>query len=204
MKFNPEIHHRRSIRLKGYDYSRNGAYFVTICSWNRECLFGEIAGMKASKPEMLLNEYGKIVRDEWMGTSLIRKEIEIDEFVVMPNHFHGIVVIWGRGDRPVAPLTTIVGSIQGRPPVAPTEDRSGPKPKSIGSFLAGFKSIATKRINENRQSTGAPVWQRNYYERIVRNEIECKRIREYINNNPANWNDDENNPDNIALKGQKN
>lgn len=201
MKFNPEIHHRRSIRLKGYDYSRNGAYFVTICSWNREFLFGEIAGVKAGKPEMILNEYGEIVHDEWIKTGLIRKEIEIDEFIVMPNHFHGIVFIKGRGDRLVVPLATIADSIHGRPPVAPTDERHGPRPKSISSFLAGFKSIATKRIDESRQTPGAPVWQRNYYERIVRNEIEFNRICEYIVSNPANWNDDENNPDNIGLKG---
>jgi putative transposase len=221
MKFNPEIHHRRSIRLKGYDYSQNGAYFVTICSWNRECLFGEIAGIKTDNPEMILNEYGKIVHDEWMRTVLIRKEIEIDEFIVMPNHFHGIVFIHGKGDRPVAQMTAIAGCIQGRPPIsgqtnqirqdsrmigaagAPTDEQPGPKPKSIGSFLAGFKSIITKRVNEIRLSPGAPVWQRNYYERIIRNEIEFNRICEYIINNPMNWNDDENNPDNIDLKGHK-
>ena len=138
-----------------------------------------------------------------MRTELIRKEIEIDEFIVMPNHFHGVFIIRGRGDRPVAPLATIADNIKGIPLVAPSDERPGPKPKSIGSFLAGFKSIATKRINEIRQSCGAPVWQRNYYERIIRNEIEFNRICEYISNNPANWNDDENNPDNIGLKGQK-
>ena len=183
MKFNPEIHHRRSIRLKGYDYSQNGAYFVTLCNWNRECVLGEIAEVKAEKPEMVLNEYGKIVRDEWIRTALIRQEIEIGEFIVMPNHFHGIVFIQGRGDRPVAL----------------TEDRPGPKSKSVGSFLAGFKSIATKRVNEIRQSPGAPVWQRNYYEHIIRDESEYNRIREYIINNPANWHDDENNPENIVF-----
>jgi len=198
MKFNPEIHHRRSIRLRGYDYSRNGAYFVTICSWNRECLFGSITGVKSGKPEMVLNEYGEIVRDEWSRTALIRKEIDIDEFIVMPNHFHGIVFIRGRGDRPVAQMATITNEMRGDRPVAPTEDRPGPRPQSIGSFLAGFKSIATKRINEIRQTPSAPVWQRNYYERIVRDEIEFDRIREYIIDNPANWKDDENNPANIG------
>jgi putative transposase len=119
MKFNPEFHHRRSIRLKGYDYSRSGAYFVTICSWNRECNFGKIVGMKPGKPEMILNDFGKIVRDEWVRTSLIRKEIEIDDFIVMPNHFHGIVFIRGRGDRLVAPKAMNTCDIQGDRPVAP-------------------------------------------------------------------------------------
>jgi putative transposase len=221
MKFNPEVHHRRSIRLKGYDYSQNGAYFITVCSWNRECIFGEISKKKTNNPNMILNVYGQIVHDEWNRTALIRKEIEIDEFIVMPNHFHGIVFIRVRDDRqhqssaylggydwsvpkgPVAPLESIANSIQGRPPDAPTEDRPGPRPKSIGSFLAGFKSSVTKRINELRLSPGAPVWQRNYYERIIRNEIEFMHICEYMAGNPINWNDDENNPDNIDLKGQK-
>jgi len=168
---------------------------------------------------MILNEYGEIVHDEWIKTGLIRKEIEIDEFIVMPNHFHGIVFLQGRGDRQhqssailadmiglsfnglVAQMPMIKDNIHGRPPVAPTDERPGPQPKSISSFLAGFKSIATKRIDESRQTPGAPVWQRNYYERIVRNEIEFNRICEYIVSNPANWNDDENNPDNIGLKG---
>lgn len=105
MKYNSEIHHRRSIRLKGYDSSRKGAYFVTICDQNRECLFGEIVD-----GVMRLNHMGKIVADEWVKTAKIRNEIELDEWVVMPNHFHGILVIAHSGaiigctgDRPVAP-----------------------------------------------------------------------------------------------------
>ena len=97
MKYNPDIHHRRSMRLQGYDYSSPGAYFVTICTQNRECLFGEIVARK-----MVLNDAGKIVADEWIKTGDIRDEIELDAWVVMPNHFHGIVMI-RRGDRPVAP-----------------------------------------------------------------------------------------------------
>ncbi len=213
MPYNPDRHHRRSIRLKGYDYSRAGAYFVTICTHNRECLFGEIvpvgaAGRSPRKstdwsprqsparpdenvipPKMILNEYGAIVWDEWIKTAEIRDEIELDEFVVMPNHFHGIVFIIGggdrRGDRPVAPTSvhTLVTPIQ------------GPKPKSIGSLIAGFKSAATKRVNEMRNTPGAKLWQRNYYERIIRNEDELHRIREYIRNNPMKWAVDRENPD---------
>jgi hypothetical protein len=95
MKYDPAIHHRRSIRLQGYDYSQAGVYFVTICAQNRECLFGEIVN-----GGMRLNEAGRMVTDEWIKTAEIRDEIELDEWVVMPNHFHGVLVIGdGRGDR---------------------------------------------------------------------------------------------------------
>ena len=95
MKYNPKKHHRRSIRLKGYDYSYPGAYFVTICTYNRECIFGKII-----EGEMFLNSFGKIVKKEWLKSSKIRKEIELDLFQIMPNHFHGIVsIVWAVGCR---------------------------------------------------------------------------------------------------------
>jgi len=169
------------MRLKRYDYSQAGAYFVTICTENRECLFGDVIGGK-----MVLNNVGRIVVDEWIKTVLIRDEIQLDEWVVMPNHFHGIVWITHgtvrhcRGDRPVAPTIR---------PVAPT---AGPQPRSLGAMVAGFKSAVTKRINESRQTPGAKLWQRNYYEHIVRNENELNRIRQYIIDNPKNWKSDRN------------
>ncbi len=174
---------RRSIRLRGYDYSQNGAYFITICTQNRECLFGEIVG-----GEMRLNVAGEIVADEWIKTAAIRDEIELDEWIVMPNHFHGILVIvdsgavpGGGGDTPCGRGDPPGGG--GDPPVAPT----GPRPRSVGAVMAGFKSAVTKRINEWRHTPGAKLWQRNYWEHIVRNELELNRIREYIQNNPAKW-----------------
>src|SRR4030042_5366870 len=104
MPYNSEKPPRRSIRLRNYDCSSAGAYFITICAYNRECLFGKIVvGANGVRPKMILNEYGIITRDEWIKSAAIRFEIELDEFVVMPNHFHGIVVVHGRGDRPVAP-----------------------------------------------------------------------------------------------------
>ena len=172
MKYNPKIHHRRSIRLKGYDYSQAGAYFVTLCAQNRECLFGEIVDQ-----EIRLNDAGKIVAAEWLKNAEIRDEIELDEWVVMPNHFHGILVIADSG--------TVVGC-RGDRPVAPT----GPQPRSIGAVMAGFKSAVTKRINAIRNTPGTKLWQRNYWEHVVRNESELNRIREYITNNPANWQKD--------------
>jgi len=178
-RYNPAFHHRCSIRLKGYDYSQTGAYFITICAHNRECLFGEIVGSNGIRLEMRLNEYGEIVWDEWEKSAHIRAEIELGEFVVMPNHFHAIVLITGRGDRPVAPTKTTP------PTVAPTPN--GPKSKSIGALMSGFKSAVTKRINETRATPGMPVWQRNYWEHIIRDEKSCHDIATYILNNSTQW-----------------
>ena len=178
MVFNPDIHQRQSIRLKSYDYSKAGAYFVTICVREKECLLGDVVG-----GVMRLSEMGEIVREEWLKSSIIRGEIKLDEFVIMPNHMHGIIWICnnGRGDRPVAP----------------TEDdfiQSGPSSKSLGSLMAGFKSAVTKRINIYRNTPGLPFWQRNYYEHVIRNENDLHAIREYIQNNPLKWELDPENP----------
>lgn len=174
---------RRSIRLPGYDYSRAGAYFVTLCTQGRSCLFGNIVD-----GEVWLNRFGAIVAEEWLRSAEIRDEIELDEWVIMPNHFHGIVVITDKtgdprctGDRPVAP--------------------TGPRPNSIGALTGGFKSAVTRRINELRNMPGQKVWQRNYWEHIVRNELELARIREYIQNNPAQWELDALNPSNVRAPG---
>jgi len=175
MKYHPDNHHRRSTRLNRYDYSQAGAYFVTICARERECLFGDIVD-----GEMRLNEYGTIVEAEWARSSEIRKEIEMDEFIVMPNHVHGIVMI--KWHLPVG--------ANGRSPLQMT-------PKSISSFMSGFKSSVTKIINEHRNTPALPVWQRNYYEHVIRNEEDLTRIRKYIVENPLKWGDDEDNPANI-------
>ena len=135
MRYDPDKHHRRSIRLKGYDYSQIGAYFITICTQNRECLFGKIVDGK-----MVLNPFGRIVADEWTKTALIRDEIKLDEWVVMPNHFHGIVV---------------VTNCRGTARRAPTVERFGkPVSGSIPTIVRSFKSAVTKRINELRQTPG--------------------------------------------------
>ncbi len=191
MKYDPNKHHRRSIRLKGYDYSQAGAYFVTICAYNRECLFGEIVDGK-----MALNELGEIVREEWIYSTKIRNEIKMDEYVVMPNHIHGIVIIKDVDNVPVG--VTGRSPLQRRSPLR-QDDRHphGPKPKSIGSFIAGFKSVVTKRINELRKLPGASVWQPNYYDHIIRDEKEYYKIKNYIKNNPAQWIEDKNNPNSI-------
>jgi putative transposase len=184
MRYDPERHHRRSIRLKGYDYTRMGAYFVTLCTQGRVCLFGEImAG------EMRLNEYGEIVQKEWFRSAEIRREIVLfsDEFVVMPNHIHGIVRIVESPDAhvgatgPTAGATDATVGATGRSPL------QGPAKRSLASFVAGFKSAVTKRINDRRGTPGATVWQRNYYEHIIRHAESLNRIRAYILNNPLQW-----------------
>jgi REP element-mobilizing transposase RayT len=223
MTYNPAEHHRRSIRLKEYDYSLPGSYFITNCTQDHVCLFGEIIN-----GEMILNEMGKIIADEWIKSAKIRNEIQFDEWVIMPNHFHAIAVISRvisrRDDRPVIPekITLPIVTKQDDRPVIPEkitlpivtkqDDRpviptvaippiisarpNGPKPQSIGALMAGFKSAVTTRINRLRRTPGVNIWQNNYWEHIIRDENECNRIRQYIIENPRNWDNDKLKDDN--------
>ena len=177
---------RRSIRLKNYDYSQPGAYFVTICTQHRACLFGDIVD-----GTMALSNLGSIVFEEWTRTSEIRQEVELDTFQVMPNHIHGVVVITENGSG----ANDVSVGAHGRAPL-PCKRPQGliREPKSLGSLVAGFKAAATKRINVARNTQGQPVWQRNYYEHIIRDESELDTIRLYIVNNPLNWSQDSLNP----------
>ncbi|MBN2098364.1 MAG: transposase [Dehalococcoidia bacterium] len=171
MKHAPDLHHRHSIRLKDYDYAQPGAYFVTVCTRDRECLLGEIAD-----GELRLNPFGVAVRDEWLRTAELRERVDLDVFVVMPNHLHGIVMITqGRGVWPYAPTETL------RSPS-----------HTVGAIVRGFKSASAKRINEMRNTPRMPVWQRNYYEHVIRNEAELNAIRQHIHGNQATWSSDEN------------
>jgi len=176
MPNNPLAHHRKSIRLKGYDYTCPGAYFVTIVTHRRACVFGEIAG-----GVMRLNEWGEIARLEWVETAAIRREIELDEFVIMPNHIHGIVIIMECENG-------LVGAT-GRSPLRSTMP-CGPANKSLASLIAGYKSAVTTHINAIRATPGAPVWQRNYWEHIIRDDGDLSHIRDYIHNNPVQWETD--------------
>ncbi|MBI3247833.1 MAG: hypothetical protein HYZ50_15120 [Deltaproteobacteria bacterium] len=174
-----KTYHRRSIRLPGYDYRQSGMYFVTIGTWERQSLFGAVVG-----GEMRLSEYGQIVKEEWLRTLLLRPGVDLDEFVVMPNHLHGILVLPAENVRSV-----------GAHSCAPLpQQRLYRQPRSLGSLLAGFKSAATKRINDLRHMLGMPLWQRNYYEHIIRNEDELHHVREYIQTNPLRWELDRENP----------
>ena len=184
MRYDPNKHHRRSIRLKGYDYTHAGAYFVTICTHDRQCLFGEVVDGIVQ-----LNAFGEIVRDEWLRTADVRPNVELDTFVVMPNHIHGIIVLRDNDGR---------GTLHGRGTLqrAPTIEQFGkPTSNSIPTIVRLFKSATTKRINERRGTPGSPVWQRNYYEHIIRHEESLNRIRQYILDNPLSWAMDRENPD---------
>ncbi len=174
MVYYAEKHHRHSIRLKGYDYSQAGAYFITLVTRDRACLFGDVVdgGMR-------LNNAGRIAADSWQWLSEQYKYVELDEWGVMPNHMHGIIVIVdGRGGSRTAPTDP-----------THTTDR-----KPLGRLIGAFKTVSTKHINEMRGMPGVPVWQRNYYEHVVRNDDELNRIRAYIVNNPMKWTLDRDNP----------
>ncbi|OGP74696.1 MAG: hypothetical protein A2Y80_02600 [Deltaproteobacteria bacterium RBG_13_58_19] len=167
---------RRLLRLKDYDYAQVGAYFVTICSANREFLFGEII-----QGEMILNQAGRIVQEEWLKTTALRAYVKLDQFVVMPNHFHGILII-SRDD-------------EGTARCAPTERQFGKMaPDSLSSTIRGFKAGVSKSINLFRNTLGAPVWQRGFYEHVIRNDASLNRIQEYILTNPLRWELDRENP----------
>ncbi len=172
MSYDPDKHHRRSIRLKDYDYAQPGAYFVTICTCQRECFLGEIAD-----GQVQLNECGDMVRAQWLSLPTYHLHVVLDEFVIMPNHLHGIIILTDADAR--AGLLT-----------RPYKKRQG-----IPDLVRGFKTYSTRKINERRGSQGIPVWQRNYYEHIVRNEEELHAIQEYIVNNPLRWGEDQDHPD---------
>jgi putative transposase len=184
MNIDSAAHHRRSIRLQGYDYSSVGAYFVTICTHNRECLFGEIVDAG-----MVVNDGGRMVQTCWGGIPAHFPHVELDEFVVMPNHFHGILVI----------VDSTVGA-KNFSPLQPQSPIQNPEPvkrfagtsKTIGSVVRGVKIGVTKWMRQNTQIHD--VWQRNYWEHIIRNETELNQIREYIRNNPVRWELDKLNP----------
>jgi putative transposase len=186
------LYKRRSIRLQDYDYSQPGEYFVTICTYNHECMFGEIVG-----EEMRLNKLGKIVQEEWLRTAEIRKDVQMDSFVVMPNHIHGIVVlpepVGANCYSPQNCHSTFVNSQNNPSDKGAYIDTPLRKTKfcspsgTIGAIIRGFKSVSTKRINILRNSPRQPIWQRNYYEHIIRDEKELQNIRDYIVNNPIKW-----------------
>ncbi len=184
MTFSPDIHHRRSIRLRNHDYSSVGACFVTICTAGRECLFGDVVD-----GTMRLNEAGWVVDTVWRSLPQRYPGIEMDAFVVMPNHTHGIIVINDTlGTSHASPsLGQGVGAIHELPL---RNRRNMTLPKIIGYL----KMNSAKRINQSRDNPGAPVWQRNYYERIIRDDRELNGIRQYIVDNPAKWEEDENHP----------
>jgi REP element-mobilizing transposase RayT len=184
MSYDPEIHHRKSIRLRGYDYSAPGRYFVTICAQEKACLFGGIAD-----GQIALNDYGRIVENVWKELPSHFPLVELDRFVVMPNHFHAIAVIVdprGNECRGGFSPSNVSDSESGRgtPPLC-----------ALGDVIRWFKYESTKRINELRGMAGRRIWQRNYYEHIILSDKSYWRIRDYIVDNPKNWVKDKLHPD---------
>lgn len=163
MNYNPDIHHRRTIRLHGYDYSTEACYFITICTQEKKCLFGSI-----TDGAMQLNEIGKAAERCWHDIPIHYPNVELIEFIMMPNHIHGIVRIVGAEYLP--PEHTHKGE----------ECQQG----TLGSIIKGFKIGVTKLV-------GHSIWQRNYYEHIIRNAREFDEITNYIRTNPTRWCDDE-------------
>jgi REP element-mobilizing transposase RayT len=188
VKYDPERHHRRSIRLRGYDYSETGAYFVTICSFQRECLFGRVVDA-----EVELSQFGEVAASCWSAIPQHFSHVELDCFVVMPNHVHGIVVV----------TENLGGTAMPCPYGRSLQGDSGGRMRKFGDAISGslptivgsFKSAVTQKINILRNSPRHPVWQRNYYEHVIRNDTSLTMLRQYICNNPSSWNQDQLHPD---------
>jgi putative transposase len=238
MAYNPEKHNRRSLRLKGYDYSQPGFYYITICTLDRINRFGDVENGK-----MILNNAGEMVDTEWNRIPKRYKHVILDKYQIMPNHLHGIIVICRRGgvsppgvsppgvsppsinrvksykinaenpdiqaivntDKPakidvnvcVVTMNTCETAINEG---AATDEGAATAPLTVaptlGHIIGGFKYLATKIINEMDTLPGRKIFQRDFYDHIIRNETELKRIRRYIIENPENWAKDENNPEN--------
>jgi putative transposase len=212
MKYDPLIHGRRSIRLRDYDYSQAGSYYVTICSRERRCIFGQVRNTHMSR-----NRLGEIVAEEWLRICDVRPEVTLDEWQVMPNHLHGIIVIGAvPGQPPPVGLNWPAGNIQkvgatqrvaqSTPDiiratrwVAPTPRLSGPKSGSIAAIISQFKSNVTKLA----KAPPATIWQRNYYEHVIRDEVELHNIRLYIAENPIHWDQDPENSQDRTIMGKR-
>lgn len=196
MSFDSQLHHRRSIRLREYDYTQAGAYFVTICVYNRESLLGEIAD-----GVMKLSAIGEIVAACWNAIPEHFRHVELDEMMVMPNHVHGILVFAydayvegvDRGEA-FAETSAKRGAAANANASPLLEMPRGTRPRSLNSVIQNFKSVSTRKVNKSLFNPGSHLWQRDYYEHVIRNEHELERIREYIFNNPYKWAADEYNP----------
>ncbi len=181
-----DLPYRKSIRLKNYDYSQQGGYFVTICTQFRLCLYGEVVDGK-----MILNDFGSIVEQTWINLPNHYVNLELSTYIVMPNHFHAILILHDINPRR--------GGFQTRPS-APDNRPSAKPPKqhALPEIVRAFKTFSAKRINAVRKQSET-LWQRNYFERIIRDESEYERITDYINLNPQKWNDDSENPNKKSI-----
>ncbi|MBN1641952.1 MAG: transposase [Anaerolineae bacterium] len=174
MPYDPNLHHRRSIRLREYDYARAGAYFVTICVRDHACVLGRVgAGV------MELSALGEIAAASWLWLEEHHPYVSLDAWVIMPNHLHGILVLDG------APQTAAL-SDQDKPYATDV----AAKHKPLGRLIGAFKTTSTAAINRLRNTPGTPFWQRNYYEHVVRDDADLARIRAYVATNPLRWVED--------------
>jgi len=194
--YHPDIHHRRSIRLKNYDYSSEGLYYITICVQDKKCLFGKVIGTK-----MHLNAAGTMVDQAWRALSRVKRGVELDEYVVMPNHFHGILFLT---DGP-APITDGRWTTEGDAGACVSEEDSslqgqtGEAPVTLGRVVKSFKTWTIHEYIAGVKNAGWPrfpgrLWQGNYWDRVIRNERELNNIRWYIRDNPRAWAEDEYHP----------
>ncbi len=201
IKFNPQKHHRRSIRLRGYDYSQPGAYFITIVTYQRECLFGEIVG-----GEMKLNQYGKIVDHAWHDLPNHYRHVEPGVLCSMPNHVHGVIILiddsrggssefilassqkWQTRPYKTSEFTEASSKYWQTCPYKPYKRHALPE------IVRAIKSFSAKRINALRNIHGISVWQRNYYEHIIRNDREMYNISRFVESNPSAWMNHDENP----------
>jgi putative transposase len=209
MKYDPTKHHRRSVRFKGFDYAAPFGYYVTICVHEKRCAFGRVV-----EGAVHHNAYGKMVDEEWKRTGESRGEIALDEYIVMPNHFHAIVIIRGaapndptrnndatdrRGMACHAQLDDMAHdegmAHEGMARHAPTFGQ--PQARALGTIIGAFKGAVKRRINAHRAERGLSpidVWQRSFHDRIIRDETELNAIRKYIIENPLHWHTDEHHP----------
>ncbi len=184
MKQKPDLPQRRNTRLRGYNYSQLGSYFVTICVQHHQCIYGPIIDGK-----MQLNELGRIAIEWWNKIQQHYSSVKTDDYVIMPNHLHGIITLKPVGARSPRPNNT-----------SPSVGARSPRPKdppSLGKIVAYFKYQSTKHINQKHNTPGTRIWQRNYHDHIIRDDNDLQRLRQYIQNNPMKWELDKFHPDNI-------
>ncbi|MDE0009926.1 MAG: transposase [Candidatus Poribacteria bacterium] len=184
---------RRAMRLRDYDYSQPGAYFVTIRVRHRKCLFGTIIGGK-----MRLNEIGQIVVECWNRIPQHFPSVELGESVIMPNHFHGIIswsITEARASHPPENINTRRGEVPSSVDTNPVRRGEVPSP-ALGKIVAYFKYQSTKHINQHHNTPRTRIWQRNYYDHVIRDDTDLQRLRQYIQDNPMKWALDQLHPDN--------
>lgn len=171
--------HRRSVRLWQYDYSQEGLYFITICCEDKICRFGEV-----ENGEMILNDTGKVAAEEWRRTAQLRGNIVLHEFIIMPNHMHGVLEIANVGANCIRPQTE---SGVCDTPLQDGQNQLRSPSNTLGAIIRGYKAAVTKRINQLYDIQNIRIWQRNYFEHIIRNPQSYEHISDYIKTNPQNW-----------------